>query len=229
MQTLPSPLSWLELKAHPARSYRRILLDAFLAASLEDRRGVLVDLGGKAAGRHGNFNPGRFKSIKWINVNIDAESRPQIIADVCRAPLESGCAETVLCTEVLEHIKDPAPCLKEAWMLLCPGGVLILSVPFLFPIHADPFDYQRLTPQGLRFLLKDFHELELHPMGGFWGVIGMFLEIYSRGLRFRPWRAVLRCAGLGLCWLDSRRGKKANSGAFTTGCFAIAHKTDGQA
>jgi SAM-dependent methyltransferase len=50
---------------------------------------------------------------------------------------------------VLEHVSDPALILAEAYRALAPNGMLVLSVPFFFPVHGDPDDFRRWTQQGL--------------------------------------------------------------------------------
>ena len=52
--------------------------------------------------------------------------------------------------------------------LLKPGGHLVLSVPFLYPVHESPHDYWRLTPHGLESSLRSTHlvPLYIHAKGG---------------------------------------------------------------
>jgi SAM-dependent methyltransferase len=44
-------------------------------------------------------------------------------------PFESQCADVVLVTEVLEHLKDPVAVLKNLRTLLKPAGVLVVTFP----------------------------------------------------------------------------------------------------
>lgn len=67
--------------------------------------------------------------------------------------VEAGSIDTVLCTEVLEHIPDPAAFLARAHGCLRAGGRLVLTVPFAARWHFIPYDYWRFTPAGLRQLL----------------------------------------------------------------------------
>jgi SAM-dependent methyltransferase len=64
-----------------------------------------------------------------------------------------GTFDTALCTEVLEHIEDPAAFLARALACLRPGGMLVLTVPFAARWHFIPYDYWRYTPSGLEKLL----------------------------------------------------------------------------
>ncbi len=58
-------------------------------------------------------------------------------------------AEIVLSTQVLEHVGDPVAYLREAFRMLKPGGLLMLSTHGLWLYHADPSDYWRLDWAGI--------------------------------------------------------------------------------
>lgn len=76
-------------------------------------------------------------------------ARPDIFADASRLPLADASIDTVLLLEVLEHLRYPAQALAEITRVLRPGGRLLLTVPFLYPVHDAPHDYQRYTCHGL--------------------------------------------------------------------------------
>lgn len=67
-------------------------------------------------------------------------------------PFRDASFDTVLCTELLEHLPDPGRCLSEIARTLRPGGVLLVTVPFIAAEHALPYDFWRYTPAGLRVL-----------------------------------------------------------------------------
>jgi ubiquinone/menaquinone biosynthesis C-methylase UbiE len=86
-----------------------------------------------------------------------------IQADVEQLPFEDASFGTVLCTEVIEHIPDPAAALAEYRRVLQPGGVLIGSVPARSAIwklrflsstcpHSEPFHNEYL-PDEVRAML----------------------------------------------------------------------------
>lgn len=56
-------------------------------------------------------------------------------------PFADASFDTILCTEVLEHTRHPFQVLTELARLLKPGGHLILSTPFIYPIHEALHDY----------------------------------------------------------------------------------------
>lgn len=76
-------------------------------------------------------------------------TRPQVFADAQLLPFLTGFFDTVLMLDVLEHLPRPANAMSETARILKPGGLLILSVPFLYPLHDEPLDFHRWTRHGL--------------------------------------------------------------------------------
>jgi len=64
-------------------------------------------------------------------------------------PAPDGSFDTILSTQVLEHVPDPARYLSEAHRLLRPGGRILVSTHGVFIYHPDPEDYWRWTAAGL--------------------------------------------------------------------------------
>lgn len=75
-------------------------------------------------------------------------TRPDIFGDAASLPFASGSFDSVACYEVLEHVLEPEAVLAEIARVLAPGGVSELSMPFLYPVHDAPHDYQRWTRYG---------------------------------------------------------------------------------
>lgn len=71
-----------------------------------------------------------------------------------RLPFADGSFDTVLMTEVLEHVTDAEQAVADAYRVLSPGGSLLVTVPFIYPVHEAPYDFRRLTHLGLRSLLE---------------------------------------------------------------------------
>jgi SAM-dependent methyltransferase len=83
-----------------------------------------------------------------------------IVADVHRLPFVSGSFEQVVCSEVFEHLVDPRQAAWEIARVLGDGGRLVLTTPFVYPIHEAPHDYQRFTMYGLRQLFSPGFEIQ---------------------------------------------------------------------
>jgi SAM-dependent methyltransferase len=69
-------------------------------------------------------------------------------------PIPADHFSAVLCFEVLEHSFVPEHLLSECYRVLRPGGTLLLTMPFLWPEHEQPWDSQRFTHFGLHQRLE---------------------------------------------------------------------------
>ena len=57
--------------------------------------------------------------------------------------------------ETIEHLQNPELALKEAFRILKPNGIGLITCPFLVKLHGDPFDFQRYTSFKLKNLLRE--------------------------------------------------------------------------
>jgi SAM-dependent methyltransferase len=63
---------------------------------------------------------------------------------------------TILCMSVMEHVSDIIPFANNLTAITAPGGVLFLSVPFVWRFHGYPSDYWRFSPEGVKQLFPQF-------------------------------------------------------------------------
>jgi ubiquinone/menaquinone biosynthesis C-methylase UbiE len=84
-----------------------------------------------------------------------------VVGSVYELPFEDGEFDMVLCMVVMEHLEDPKQAILEMKRVLKPHGKILVSVPFMFPMHDTPGDYWRFTKYGLKLLFKDWDILEL--------------------------------------------------------------------
>lgn len=91
-------------------------------------------------------------------ISFDIEARVpdvDVIADINDlSVMADDSFDSILCSEVLEHVPTPDQALRELARVLAPGGSLILSVPFLARLHEEPHDYFRYTRYGLTSLCE---------------------------------------------------------------------------
>lgn len=93
--------------------------------------------------------------------------RADVFADAGRLPFANASFNSVLLLDVLEHLPDPQTAISECARVLAPEGKLIAHVPFMYPLHDEPYDFQRWTGYGLRSLCErsGFFVYALEPVG----------------------------------------------------------------
>ena len=118
--------------------------------------GLVVDVG-CAGGESAALLPPtcRYVGVDYPVTAASYGTRPQVHADGSRLPFRSKTIDACLLLDVLEHVRYPDAALDEAARVLRPGGHLVVTIPFLYPIHDAPHDYQRYTRHGLERLLHD--------------------------------------------------------------------------
>lgn len=114
---------------------------------------------------------------EWDYSGLDALARLETL------PFADGTFDRLLCTQVLEHVADPAGILRELYRVLKPGGRMLLTAPLGFGEHQIPHDYFRYTRYGLTHLLETagFRVDTLAPRGGYFrymAVMSMWFYIY---------------------------------------------------
>ena len=109
------------------------------------------------------------------------DSRPEAYADAQYVPFAAATFDTVICTEVIEHLPDPSLAIRNIACILRPGGHLILSAPFVHVLHEEPFDFFRFTPIGLQHLVKGagFEVVNTWARGG---VLSVLVSLWGRYL-----------------------------------------------
>ncbi len=133
-------------------------------------KGETLDLGaGNAKYRH-IIKP---KTTKYTTFDMVSGPNIDVVGDILELSFKDSSFDTVISTQVLEHVQKPWVMVSEIARVLRPGGMAIVSAPFLVPYHADPHDYFRYTKEGMSslFSTNGFEIIECNGYGGFFGVI----------------------------------------------------------
>ena len=154
--------------------HRSLFVDLEEAAS--HAHGKLLDIGcGNKPYKHIFEN----RIAEYIGCDV-VQSSERCVDIICQAdsiPIKNNAIDTILCTQVLEHVADHRGLLRETFRLLQKGGVLILSCPMYWPLHEEPYDFFRFTEHGLRYLLESagfvIHKIKCN--GGKWALCGQVI------------------------------------------------------
>tara|TARA_R110000822_G_scaffold45541_7_gene121772 strand:+ start:1465 stop:1995 length:531 start_codon:yes stop_codon:yes gene_type:complete len=106
----------------------------------------------------------RISLSKVLTLDIDPESKADIIADLCNDnsdKIQSNYFDSILCTEVLEHTLQPFKAADELYRIIKPGGKLYLTTPFNFRIHGPLPDCWRFSEHGLRSIFSNWSSIQI--------------------------------------------------------------------
>jgi hypothetical protein len=150
-------------------------------------RGVVVEVGAASEFEHRHLVP---HAELYLATNL--RGPVGVIVDATATPFADGLVDGVLCVSVVEHIVDLPAAFAEFARMLRPGGTLVVTVPFCYPIH-DVQDYWRMTDQALVALLSPhFEPIQVTLLGG---KISTIAELMQRpvgvyGKRHLPMKAI---------------------------------------
>jgi len=149
------------------------------------------------------------RSFRVTSLDIDPGRGPDVVGDIAEFDPGDARFDAVVMCEVLEHVREPRQAIEKVHRLLRPGGVLILSTPFIFPLHDQPADYYRFTRHGLEWLLRDFSEVTIRERNSWAEAINVLwvrlIKEKNPACRLlAPLIVVLALAAAPLAWLAGR-------------------------
>jgi SAM-dependent methyltransferase len=164
------------LRESPLLNFNQVQRDAWVraqAASVPENSKVL-DVGAGSAPYRGCFSHCRYFTQDFVRLDPGqllhgAYSNVDYVSDAASIPVEGGSFDVVLCTEVLEHVREPIVVVQEMARILRPGGRLILTAPLGSGIHQEPYHYYGgYTPYWYRDFLAaaGFAQIEVEANAG---------------------------------------------------------------
>ncbi len=190
-----------------------IWLEGKLTAIEVDRLSPLINIGSGTKDFRERSNPWierlimaplEARGVRVVHCDIregaGVDLRADILDETGFETATAVAAKALLCTNVLEHVPDPALFARRCMGLVARGGLLILTVPYSYPHHRDPIDTMfRPTPEEIAALLPECRILER-------GIIET--GSYRDELRRRPWiiaRQIFRLPVPFLGWTKWKR------------------------
>jgi len=190
--------------------WNRRRIDKAIESAASQSHGVLFDVGCGSKPYRKVFAP-------YVEKHLGLEYSPESgyrknLADFCgdamNLPMADESVDTILCTEVLEHIPHPEKAIAEFARILRPNGVIITTAPFFFPIH-DSWDFYRYTHDGIATLMKanNLEVVKVEPLSGTAVTLALLFNLYWFDLGFMwtkwlyPFGVVLRPLLLLLCFI----------------------------
>lgn len=116
--------------------------------------GDLLDVGCGTKPYRGLLNVSSYTGLEFDTPLARKRNVAEAYYDGKVFPFPAGRFDSVLCNQVLEHVFNPDDFLKEISRVLKPGGRLLLTVPFIWDEHEQPYDCARYTSFGLRAMIE---------------------------------------------------------------------------
>ena len=205
------------------------LVAAHYDARLKDfARGRLLDLGCGHVPLYGAYKGlvSDVTCIDWPNT-IHPSPHLDYECDLTQPLPLNDRFDTIILSDVLEHIPEPEKLFGEMVRVLAPGGHILMNVPFLYWLHETPHDYYRYTEFALRRFAGGLEIVRLDRIGGAAEVLA---DVFSKNVMIAGalGRGVAQATqGLAGAFSRSRFGRKvsaATSGEFPLGYFMILRR-----
>lgn len=113
-----------------------------------------------------------------ITVDVANNFNPHILADGYCLPFVDNAFDTVIATEVLEHLEKPHYFVNEIYRILRPNGNFFFTTRFIHQVHGE--DYFRYTKLSLSTLFRNFGTVHIEEQGSIISVLlHLILVIFS--------------------------------------------------
>ncbi len=200
---------------HPG-FWSRVRLDRAIAKSASLAHGTLLDVGCGRKPYQKLFQPHveRYLGLEYSPGSGYRGNLADFCGDAGYLPIADSSVDTILCTEVMEHLPDPERAVSEFARVLRPGGTVIATAPFFYPIH-DSYDFFRYSPDGLKTMMER-HGLTVdtvEPLSGTGVTLAVMFNMYWYEIGFMwtkwlyPIGLVLRPVLLLLCFVVNVIGR----------------------
>jgi SAM-dependent methyltransferase len=225
--------NWQVKSKHPHYIHYYFLVRDIQEALSNYARGHFLDLGCGNKPYELLYNPLTETQVGCDVIQSD-RNRVDVICPASQLDFPDNRFDTVFSTQVLEHVFEHDRMMQEVYRVLKPGGRVILTVPFAWELHEEPYDFFRYTKHALRALFEQtgFEVDYIRPNGGKWAAIYQLRNnaLYS-SFRHKTWYNKLKkilfvelrltqLRNLFAIWLD----KRFRDEVFTLNYIVVARK-----
>ena len=147
------------------------------------------------------YDPLFAAAAEVVGFDVEGNAHADLHGTIDAIPVPDATFDLVLCLQVLEHVPDPAAAIRELHRAVRPGGRVLASTHGVAPLHPNPEDLWRWTPQGLEQLFLangEWASVTVLPGAGTAQTLAMlnahFVDLLFKRLRLRPAAAPLVAA-----------------------------------
>lgn len=191
--------------------------------------GKTLDIGAGDFSRYKKF----FKTDEYLKMDINNADNLDIVGSADNIPLADNFCDSVVSTQVFEHLKNPFKAADEIFRILKPGGICLLTIPQWNELHEEPNDYYRYTKFGIMeiFETRGFETMVIDRRGGFFTMIFQIkvrylldrFHLHNRKFIGRIFSRLFKIGTILVIWLDHLDKSEANQ-KHTIGWLFILRK-----
>lgn len=145
---------------------------------------VVVDIGsGTRFGKWLKKYEPLFAKSEYRTFDADSITGADIVGDIHAIPLEDGSVDAIICSSVLEHVRDPLRAADELRRIVRKGGVVFCLVPSTYPYHSHGArypDYWRFFEETVRELFAGYASVEIRKRGGYFLALSFYVPMQAR-------------------------------------------------
>jgi SAM-dependent methyltransferase len=138
---------------HPFYFARRGLY-ANIAQLAPQLSGRTLDVGCGIKPYQSLTNASEYIGLEIDSVEGQAGSAADVYYDGTTFPFDDQSFDSLLINQVFEHVFNPEDFLGEVNRVTKTGGLVLITVPFVWDEHLQPLDYARYSSFGLRHVLE---------------------------------------------------------------------------
>lgn len=121
-----------------------------------------------------------FPNDQYIGVDMSLNSLADVIADNHNLPFKDNIFDIIIISEVLEHCENEYKVIDELRRVAKNEALVYLTLPFIFPLHGVPYDFNRFTQYKLKSLFKNDNIIFLQENNNIFGSILIFINMVLR-------------------------------------------------
>lgn len=190
--------------------------------------GKTLDVGAGEGGRY----KGLFPCTEYITMDVDKNAGVDIVGRAEKIPLADASVDSIVCTQVMEHLNLPFDAVKEFYRILKPGGHILVTAPQMNELHEEPNDFFRYTKFGLLSMFEKvgFNTIKYEQRGGFFTTRAQILirylidrlRLYKRPILGKILGKFILVYGKFMMWLDTLDKSEANRKNTLGWCFVFS-------
>jgi SAM-dependent methyltransferase len=119
-----------------------------------------------------------FAEVVYQSFDNDPTTGATVVGDIHSIPLPDNSVDAIICSSVLEHVRDPLRAMEEMRRILKPGGRMIFFVPSIYPYHTGKNgypDYWRFFGDTIKILFTGFTQVDIQKRGGYFLALSYFV------------------------------------------------------